>query len=435
MTAVGIYLAGLWGITLFVSYKCTNDLFSPDKFFLAILAFFFADIFFHDYPLHIVLIYGVLILCVLFSVIVFCSVCKYHVAEVRGIKPQGRPVEYSKFLFWALSFPALLANLYLIQSFGGISGYINRIALKEVEFQGLGPLTTIARTFSIINLVYFAFFLRSHKSRSGKFWFWTHFLIFVFTAVLTASRGSLLINFVLMGVIYHYLWRKIKVRFMATLVIVLFTLATAIEIAREGVKFEDGKLVTGFAYQDDNSSSSGFGWAKYGLTSLELVTNAEYVKPYYGTTYLTVFTNFIPRAIWPEKPDPGGVILTKEYTDNAWNGSSYLSTGIVPEAVINFGQTLGIIIGLLLFFMLVLSMMVYYHNYKAHLVSSDTNILFITVRYSFIMWAGIGLVVGEFTNVMMDIIVKLVVLLTLEFIIRIITFKSYLKRNGNNRWD
>jgi hypothetical protein len=53
----------------------------------------------------------------------------------------------------------------------------------------------------------------------------------------------------------------------------------------------------------------------------------------------------VPRIWWPDKPPPGGVVLTTEYADDAWFGASNLSTGIIAESVINFGEPIGSIFG------------------------------------------------------------------------------------------
>ena len=72
----------------------------------------------------------------------------------------------------------------------------------------------------------------------------------------------------------------------------------------------------------------------------------------YGMTYLTAITNLVPRSIWPSKPDPGGVVFTRDYTNGMYDEFNQYSTGLFPEAIINFGMIGGFIFGSLLLFIL-----------------------------------------------------------------------------------
>src|SRR5207247_1379491 len=147
-----------------------------------------------------------------------------------------------------------------------------------------------------------------------------------------------LVNFVLMAMVHHYLVKRASLRWLVVVGASALIVASILGVAREGVAIGDEGLVTGLSESKEAESSLSFAWATYGTMPLELVLEAPYVNLHYGFTYLTWITNAIPRAFWPDKPDSGGVVLTKEYTGDSWGGSSHLSTGLLPEAVITFGQ-------------------------------------------------------------------------------------------------
>jgi len=77
-------------------------------------------------------------------------------------------------------------------------------------------------------------------------------------------------------------------------------------------------------------------------------------------TYVSLLTNFIPRKLYPDKLDTGGIVFTKIYTGDQWGGLSNLATGPVTEGIVNFGFSFGFIIGFLsLCFFLVLGVFIY----------------------------------------------------------------------------
>lgn len=83
----------------------------------------------------------------------------------------------------------------------------------------------------------------------------------------------------------------------------------------------------------------------------------------HGKTYLTVFTNFIPRYIYPDKPDTGGISFTKIYTGNKYRGLSNLATDSITEGIVNFGLVMGEASGLFLH---------YYPSYLAAYIIEDS---------------------------------------------------------------
>ena len=327
--------------------------------------------------------------------------------------------------FWLVSLPALAAQVWMIQLFGGIAGYISSLALSVVNFEGLGWLMSIIKTYSIINLVYFSFLVtRSKRKTRDVLIYGMHLLIFVVLALLTGSRGSLLVNFALMALIYHHSVRRISARWLFAFAVSAMLVASVLEVAREGVSFGENGLVTGLSEDKYNDKKMSFGWAKYGLIPLDLVLEADHVNMHYGFTYLTVFTNLIPRYIWPTKPEPGGNILTNEYAADQWGGTSFLSTGIMPEAIINFGRSMGIFVGALQFGALVGGLLLYYVRYRRRMVTNTPYKFIDSVRFAYISYAMMGLIIGEFTNIMVLLLIQLTTVWITQLLIRKFSKKS-----------
>ena len=421
----GIFLFAIWLSAVALSLYVVRDVFSPEKLVLVALGVFFWDIFIHDYSLEVSLTYALLLMSFITVVVAFVPILRRTrmglLACTSGSTHCRNGVQLVNYkFFWLISLPALAAQVAMIQFFGGIEGYINILALRVVEFEGLGWLMSIIRTFSIVNLIYFSYLVTRRKRKTRDIAIYgLHLLLFVVLALLTGSRGSLLVNFVLMALIYHHSVHPVRARWLFILAVGALLVASGLEVARQGVAFGEEGLITGLSEEKGAEKQMSFTWAKYGTIPLELVLEVEQVNMYYGLTYLTVFTNIIPRFIWPTKPDAGGRILTKEYTGNAWGGTSYLSTGIIPEAIINFGQPLGLVVAFLQFGALVGGLLLYYLRYRRRLVSNAPYTFIYSVRFAYISWAMMAVITGEFTNVMVLLFVEITTVSTIHQLIRL----------------
>ena len=413
MPVIGSVLFSLWLLAAIVSLVCIRDVFSPDKLIVTALGVFFADIFVTPYSNEVLFAYILLVLAFITTIIVLAPTVRHISVQIgqfqrpRTDSPR-KTLTISHGFFWAISVPALTAQIAMIANFGGIEGYINVLAMRVIEFQGLGWLTAIIQTFAIVDLVYFAFVVtRRQPQRATRVFYSLHLLVFVILALLTGSRGSLLVNFVLMAMIHHHLVKQARLRWLVMVAATALLVASVLEVAREGVSIGDDGLTTGLSEVNAAESNVGLAWTTYGTTPLELVLDAPYVNKHYGFTYLTWFTNMVPRALWPDKPDSGGVVLTKEYTGDAWGGSSHLSTGILPEAIINFGQIAGLLFGILQLVLILSVLIALYARYKKRFARRGRYAFIDGVRFCYINWAMMGLIVGEFTNIMLTLTAQL----------------------------
>jgi hypothetical protein len=91
-----------------------------------------------------------------------------------------------------------------------------------------------------------------------------------------------------------------------------------------------------------------------GLNMLEELANInnfyknKQLEPSYGMGYLSELLNFIPRAIWPNKPSPSiDYSKLRGFSTTTINVGVFatISTGMIGQSVTNFGRFLGPIAG------------------------------------------------------------------------------------------
>lgn len=312
---------------------------------------------------------------------------------------------------WLISLIPILAQLYLINLMGGFAGYIHSIGLRVKEWSGLGIYIILIRSMGIINLVYFFVIIKSHKvSRYEWLFYWANFTLFVIISLLSGSRSTLLVNFVIMFIVYYYYVERVGVGRFFLLGIITLLLAMVIGVARNGYSYEGGELTTGFSNPnlDKKIEAANF---SYGLFPLEVITKQEYLKSYsFGATYISAFTNIIPRSIWPDKPDTGGVVFTKQY-QNIHQGYSNYSTDFIVEGILNFGYFGGTVFAYLLLFIIYIRFISYYRKKRKFVYLRSAIIYF--VGYVCLLFLIPTYLHGEFTTVTHTIFIHKILCLML----------------------
>jgi hypothetical protein len=143
----------------------------------------------------------------------------------------------------------------------------------------------------------------------------------------------------------------------------------------------------------------------YGVDPLEVIFSAPEKPPLLGSTYLTLATNLIPRYFWPDKPDTGGIIFTREYTDDQ-SGLSYYATGAITEAIMNFGKGAGLVFGVVEIFIIFISGSLVYNNYYCARSENggSLHILYV-IGFYYLVLSFSKISYGEFTDVFQTLLV------------------------------
>jgi hypothetical protein len=399
---MSIVVCALFVATFGWALASNADKFSPAKFFLFTFAVFYAGALAANASLELWLLILLVLLVGLVSVLLEGLHPPPATAAVvkRGAQ---RTLDETYFVrwIWLLSAPAILSQMYIVQKFGGIDGYINIIGNRVIELRGLGWAKTIISTIVVINLIYFAVGLTRLRSRSWWAGYVLHLLILLAFGLLAGSRGGLLNVFAMQLFLFHYLRGPVRVLRVVLVSIMLLVSAAIIGVAREGIKLEDGTLHTGL---EDVEQVFQFSIFSYGVLPLEILLDAGSLRLAYGSTLLSLGTNAIPRNLWPGKPDSGGVFFTKEYTGDAWGGASNLAPTFIGEAVINFGWLFGAAFFLAAYGALMYFVIDYYRRI-VRLVRSTTGgaTAIDLVVYVLVMWSIVALMVGEVTNVLLNL--------------------------------
>lgn len=321
---------------------------------------------------------------------------------LRPAKPaerKSRPNIDHTTILWVASIPPVLAQLYMIQHFGGLEGYVQSISLRVVEWAGFGWARTLIGLIVPVNVVYFA--IGCHQRRPGPWWilYAAHFALVFVIALLSGSRSSLLNIFIFQLIIYHYMVRRVQMHAALVLGMALILSATTLGVLRNVVRLQDGDFTT---IESQSSGSTAVASFSYGIEPLEIITTTEYPQLAYGSTFLSIFTNAVPRDIWPDKPASGGVFFTKNYVGDIWLGYSNLTPTFLGEWIINFGPALGVIGFFLSYGWIALGLERGYRRITAKIAQAPSDVVAIDlVIYLSILVSMVGLIVSETTNVVL----------------------------------
>jgi len=409
-------------LILIYSFLSLKDPASPQIIFSVKLGVYFSSLIFLDYRLEVYLIFILILLIIFFiSFIYSLKINKFNTntnyTEIK--KNLTIPTE----IFWLMSLPSVIVLHYLINEFGGYSqffepgGFFEASKFRGKFFAGLGVIKTLISTFYVVHLYYFSYIINLNykKYKITYILFGFHFLIFLFLATISFSRGTLLGMFVLMGLIYHYERKRINTFMIVAGLSSLMFIALVLGVVRETVTFSNGDFSLNYELKQDGLKKTPI---IYGTFPLQTMLDAEKIDKQYGLTYLSGITIFVPRSIWPNKLDTGGVIFTKNYT-NLYDEFSDFTTGMFPEAMINFGVIFGIIFAslqliLLIYWLNSLYIKIIYNNKNNVIYHKD---IFKLLFYIHTLAAVTGLLIGEFTNTFKGWVVQLLILyITFTFI-------------------
>ena len=414
-----IYLAFIFlAIAAIVAVSSNPDMLSPAKLLLVTFAMFHAGALYTELP---VLAGGMI-----FLVLAVCFVVTFAEGQmVQGLPPMRKrwrlpdPRQAPDFAtaIWLFSAPSLIAQLFMIQQFGGLSGYIDSLGTRVVDWAGFGWARTLINLMTPLNLIYFALGLQTRRDRRWWTIYGLHFLILLMLGVLSGSRSSLLTVFAIQLMLFHYLRTPVKGRIAAVLAGTLILSAFTLGVLRNGVSIGDEGIEFGTFEQQSTASLGSF---NAGVQALKVITEAPFMPLAHGSTFVSVLTNAVPRAVWPDKPDPGGVFFTKHYTGDAWYGFSNLAPTFLGEFLINFGWAWGVAGFALVYPLILLAVVRFYRSQRIALQQVLTPAMAIdVVLFLTITWSMVGLMVGETTNVVVNLVFSQVIpILFVRFYVR-----------------
>lgn len=383
----------------------SGDFVQPHILFLLFVLIFHSAIFFREYNLEIILVVLLII------IIISLSGMKYLGAvwlTNRQFKSSLSTVTFTggfHALIWIFSVPSIIAMCYLLIEFGGINEFVMAAKYATKEFVGLGYPKVISGLISPISLIYWIFFLKSDGNIINKTLFLVHLMIAIFWSLILFSRGTLMTHLLFMFLIYHYLVRSLSVLKLLFIGVILLLSASFLGVVRETIDLTSDSIS---AKEDSAGDWFKTEWSYAGLFPLERVLEKGVSEAKYGMTYLTVFTQLVPRSIWPDKPPAGGEVFTNEYASGIYDEYSHFATGLFAEAWINFGIIFGsLFASIMLVLLLEVVTKIYLSLFKQATVKKCLKWkLFGVIMYIYVLWYSMALITGEFTTIMQALLTK-----------------------------
>lgn len=405
-------------IAVMIAVSTNDDTFSPAKFYLVFFALFHAGAVTGDVETAVLFLMALPLFIGLILTVSEGSAIQSAAPLPRAL-PQDRGesegLRYAA-VIWILSVPGVFAQLYMIAELGGLAGYINSLGSRVVDWQGYGWARTLSFFLSPLNVAYLAIGLA--RRRNARWWllFALHLMLVLQIGFLSGSRSGMLNIVALLVITFHYVRRSVPMVAAGGLVAVLIASSSLLGVARQGLRLNDGQLTSGLSNTTETFNFASF---NYGVDPLERIVAMPDLILAHGSTFLSLFTNFIPRTLYPEKPDTGGVFFTIEYAGNAWEGFSNLTPTFMGEWIINFGWLPGILGFVFVYTAIILFVLRLYRRViRAPRRSSDIRYALDVALYVHLLWASVGLMIGEVTNVVLGFVLnQLAPLLVLRFII------------------
>jgi hypothetical protein len=229
-----------------------------------------------------------------------------------------------------------------VQSRGGITAHMATLAFgRAVALEGVGPVSAISRVSLMALFVWVCY--RPDVVR--KPWFIPALLLSALNVfVFSAARGETLIAVVGAGLCWALRTRRIPIRAAAITAPLLLLAYGVMIIVRVGTYDDERAGITVFdrltslQYEDVYSAGSGEAGVRTSIRGAAPVMLDGYAMsggPLLGSSYVPIFTWFIPRPIWPDKPRGVGSTYAQLFLGAERNGAA-VPIGVVAEAYWNF---------------------------------------------------------------------------------------------------
>jgi oligosaccharide repeat unit polymerase len=400
-------------ITLIHCLLFARSIISPIMIYIIIVGVFFSSIFFNVHSFLVYVVYFTILI-----LINFHNLLVFKWVKTNNNNKITHSIFYPNSNLLFLLCLIIIVLFLFINKFGGIFGFILASKRGTEEFYGLGHYKTIIGMIYPLGIV--SYILYAFNCNKNPIDYFTNLIIQIFViiiALLSLSRGTILNYFVSILLCRYLLGVKFSkfTYFLFPLLALIF--ASFLGVVRETLNFNDNDFSLGLADKETKFKTE---WMEFGTFPLDQIYSYQDNEPSYGLTYITAFTNLVPRSIWPKKPDPGGVVFTRDYTNGMYDEFNHYSTGLFPEAMINFGIYGGFIFGIfLLIFMLIGSSYIFYKYVLNKFYINRVRDVFVLTFYLYFFMSIPALLTAEFTNVITSLIIKILNLTVIYYFLNI----------------
>ena len=400
-------------LALFLSYFFVKDIFSPLKFYFIFLMVFCFDVFTSPQIPEMYFVYTFYLILGVVLLPIEVYYLKGFLKRVSLFKRKNElkviVAQRSLYKICIISILPVVAQLYLFDLMGGFDEYLFSIAHRIQEWQGLGPIISIKKLIFPLN-IFFALILLLGKFRNRKKWllaFFLHTTVTITIGFLSGSRSLVLNIFLYYIILFHYLRKNFNPILVSSLGVVFLVSASVLNFFRHSTGLKTISEGSQVKFEDINFENNFYSTYNYGIIPIEGIYKTKYPSRSYqfGLTYISAFTNYIPRALWPDKPSSGGVLITKHIQNSQYKGTTHYSTGLVAEGVINFGYYYGYLAAaFILFTFAAIIFFVYkkiYIRLQLYLANQRSNRNIILWFYAMLQVQQVlgAATFGEFTNI------------------------------------
>jgi oligosaccharide repeat unit polymerase len=305
----------------------------------------------------------------------------------------------------------LAAFLSLAGQFGGIVEFL--IRKPEIfSMLGIGPLMLLSYCMTTAACIIYVLLVMRRRRRN--FWLFIPLLLIAIAAQAgQGMKGALLLFLFTLLMIYHYLKKPIRLRFLILFsLIAVFIVFLALLPLRQPNGVAAYQQIT-LEYSSKPMLILNIAIQRFsGIDGLiYIIRDTPWIMDYQlGKTYLPVLYAWIPRELWPDKPVTGfGQIFTPLYLGHVFApGSTTYAPTIFGEAYVNF-HVAGIILvatlgGIFLraFYHYLIererglsSVLVFSTTLPSIMVTLEAHsVVLLTIGYIFFLTTGISLYVG-----------------------------------------
>jgi hypothetical protein len=290
----------------------------------------------------------------------------YHWTErwfANSVKSSRRNVRYCQLAKEPLRIclPMFLLLTAAIQfgifiSYGGLDGYILQFEIQSEGFEKMGWLFMISESFPILSMIGFVAYYKCNKIQAS--WKIVLMALVIFISIkilfggLRGARSNIVFTlFWAVGLVHLWIKPISRKAILLSLPVMLafmyiygFYKAGGREGVQVAIQSADARVIMVQQYQ---RSLEGTILGDFGRSDIQAFLLFRFSDPgsdceyALGNTYLQAFYLFIPRNIWPDRPD--GVakagteaIFGRGTYDRQTNRSSKIY-GLAGEAILNFG--------------------------------------------------------------------------------------------------
>ncbi len=323
------------------------------------------------------------ILC--FTVGYCCTTRKFVIGRLsrrRDFTVSKKKLVYSTLIFGGLGMLAFFLFLSSagIDLSGGLASSSRKVFLRHETASGdvvagAGALRFLMKAAEVCFVALVCFVIaRKIRPRSIVLVTLAALSVPVFLApFITSSRSSIALVIIAIAAFAHY-YGKLRRGHILAVVLVLVAVVTVMGGLR--AQNMSGTQIDESPIDSIIGSGNGLDFVRTAAIVDKVPAETDYLL---GRSYVSVFTFFIPRSIWPGKPDVAlGPFVKEEIFGYPVPGNNGWPAGTIAEAYLNFG-----IIGVpAIMFLYGLCCRIFYNSFREHL---GKNVA-LTLLYSYIAW-------------------------------------------------